>query len=154
MIYFIIFSLLFVLASKNFFNNLSQKLEFYLVCCLFIILGGIRWKVGTDWYSYIFFFEINSSFADFMSSMTFEPGYALLNYISKAICNDYSVFLFILAFFTVLLKARPLYFFSTFPIFSLLIYFSFYLGDIAAVRQSLAISILVFSTFYIVEKKL
>jgi hypothetical protein len=154
MIYFFIFLIILTLTSKDFFKSSTQKLEFYLVCCLFILLGGIRWETGTDWANYLYFFQINSSFDEFMNDIAFEKGYSFLNYTVKTVFNNYSVFLFILAFCTVLLKAKALYFFSSFPIFSLLIYYSFYLGDITAVRQSLAISILVFSSFYIKEKQL
>jgi hypothetical protein len=118
------------------------------------LLGGIRWETGTDWVNYKYYFAVNSSFDEFMNDMSFEKGYAFLNYIVKSVYDNYSVFLFVLSFFTVILKAKPLLFFSSFPLFSLLIYFSFHLGDITAVRQSLAISVLVLSTFYIKEKKL
>lgn len=120
---------------------------------LFIFLGGIRWNYGTDWKPYYIFFERNEKIRDFLNdSYSFEVGYTLLNWISKNIVNNYTFFLFIFHTLIIIPKIKIIKDISIYPILSLFLFFCMQLGEISAIRNYLAVSILLL-TIPAIEKK-
>ena len=156
MFYFFIFALLFCVGLLDF----SNVHESFKRCCLwffiflFVLLASIRWQTGTDWNSYKSYFEFANTF-ELATSGSFEAGYALLTVILKQFTSDYSVFLGVFAFVTLLIKGVTLqyYKYSEFFLTALLLFYCYYIGDIFPIRQSCALAITLFSGKYIIERK-
>ena len=85
-IYFFIFSFILMLV---FFYDLNfcrdQGVKFFCLFVIFLALSftiGLRYKIGPDWYSYEYYYNImrNISISDVF--MMKDPGYQFVNYIS------------------------------------------------------------------------
>lgn len=157
MLYFTIFFLLFIAGFLDLSDipSIFRNVVFWLFIFVLIVLGAIRWRTGTDWFSYLIFFTRSNTYTEFTSG-AFEYGYGLIAYISKSISTDYSLFLAIFAFLTISIKGYALKQsrYGEYFLISLLIFYCYYIGDIFPIRQSLALSITLFSGKYILEKKL
>ena len=158
MLYFIIYFIIFLLGflDVSYVIKLSfRKLCFITIIIIFVILGAIKWKTGTDWTPYLTYFTESHTYSNFIDSK-FESGYKLLSYFIKNISSNYSVFLASFAFITILIKAYSMLDkrYSQFFLVSLLLYFAYYQGDIFPIRQSLALSIILLSGSFIISRKL
>ncbi|WP_407426663.1 EpsG family protein [Arcticibacter sp.] len=126
-----------------------------LVMLLFMILGTIKWETGTDWLNYHDFFTDKATWDEFNNG-DFELGYTALSYIIRGISGSYTLFLSVFIFLVLIFKF--LFFCSTrfLPhlLITLLLYYSFFIGDVFATRQALAISITLYSTKYILSRQL
>lgn len=156
MIYIFIFVLLVIVSLFDLvsISSRTRKVCFYALIFLFIIVGSIKWNTGPDWASYYEFFRDMPYYLD-NDLVPFEPGFEIFNRIIRHFTDSYLIFTIIFVSLTIWLKAR--FFVNNFKtglLLILLIYFSYYLADIFAVRQFLAISITVYSTRYILEKRL
>lgn len=134
-------------------NRVKKAIVLFILGSICIVLSSIRWETGTDWLPYLQFFEINQTYEDFISGQ-FEWGYAFLNYFVKSITNQYNVFLFAMSIIVIGLKYKVIYAFSLFPLLSLCLNFANYNGDLFPVRQSIAIAIILWSTYYIIYRKI
>jgi EpsG family len=150
-ILFFIFSSLGILDLAKIRKKYKAGLFISLVLLL-IILGGIRWKTGTDWGTYYDFFKQNSSYNDFHSGQ-FEVGYAIINFLIKSLTNNYTVFLIILSFLIISIKSVYIYEHTEYILIALLLYFAYFFGDIFFVRQSLALSLTLYSTNFIIKRQ-
>ena len=73
-------------------------------CLFFVIYGGIRWRIGSDWYQYYDHF-LQSQWSNIFNYdrygngvETLEPGFVFLNIFIKSIFKEYYFFnLFVLA---------------------------------------------------------
>lgn len=148
---FIIFMLGAFLDLTN-VNRVKKAIVLFILGSICIVLSSIRWETGTDWLPYLQFFEINQTYEDFISGQ-FEWGYAFLNYFVKSITNQYNVFLFTMSIIVIGIKYKVIYAFSLFPLLSLCLNFANYNGDLFPVRQSIAIAIILWSTYYIIYRK-
>lgn len=130
--------------NKSACNNM---LFFFLL--LFFFMSFLRWERGTDWGSYYSFFRHLNSY----KSEDYECGFTILNRIIAQF-GDYTMMLFVQACIFYALIYKCLIKFSLAPLFSLMILFVIcnYAG-IFFVRQTIAMSITIFSLFYIQEKK-
>lgn len=149
-----------MMAIYSFFDltdlkyNLKKNLIFWgAILCTF--LGGIRDKVGTDWEQYYYFFMGYNTYNEFFNGVyPYEYGYLWLNYLIKIITDQYNIFLLIFTGIICFFKYKLIVKLAPLPLIVFLLNFSYYKGDIFSVRQSLAISIIVFSLIYIVKKDL
>ena len=133
----------------------SQKKNIFISTALFFwILSFIRWETGTDWDSYLSFFEKCSKYEEFRDDGGFELFYASLSYLVKSITSDYSVFLFVIASIIFPLTYSTIYKFSPLPFVSLLLYLLLRRADIFFVRESIAIAFCLFSIRYIINRNL
>lgn len=135
--------------------NVAVKL-FSLHCLLLItfflvMLGGIRWKTGTDWEPYLHFFEENVNLKSFLY-VGFEPGFSFFNFSIKHFTDSYTIYLFIFHFLVIVPKIYFVKKVSYYPLVSILLYWCIYSGDVVAVRNSLAVSFLLLSIFEIQNK--
>ena len=157
MLYFTIFLLIFIAGFLDLSDSpdIIRKVVFWLFIVILITLSAIRWKTGTDWPSYIYFFNNSNTFSQFTDGR-FEFGYGLLNFIAKSISSNYSVFLGLFTLVTVLIKAQALshWRYNQYFLISFLIYYSYYIGDMFPIRQSLALSVILFSGQYLIDRKL
>jgi hypothetical protein len=127
---------------------LLSKYFFFLFLVVLILLGSIRWQRGTDWEPYHDFFVDRKTWIQYNDG-TFEISYTILNYIVHCISDSYSLFLFVFTFLVISLKWKTIKCVAVFPSLSLFLYICQNFGDIFAVRQALAISILWVTIIYI-----
>lgn len=112
--------------------------------------ASLRWKTGTDWESYYdTFYYFSEEYA-----INFEPGYASFVKFIRGFTSNYSVFLAIFSFLCLSLKFSFFFKYNKEIFFTLiLLFYCYYFADIFAVRQSLAISLTLFSTIFIINKR-
>lgn len=157
MIYYATILVLSLFSILNQFKVRKTDLKsfIYISIIAILIIGGLRFEVGTDWFSYKNIFNSVSLISE-LTSFRVEKGFLLFVFIIKNIINDYSffVFIFFLATFSVKLVIIKKY--STDIFISLMIYFSmvFLLYDINGIRQGMAIGIGLLSIPYILSRNL
>ncbi|MBQ7753248.1 MAG: EpsG family protein, partial [Treponema sp.] len=110
-----------------------------------------RWLTGSDWNAYYPYFNDLNTWKEFNNG-TFEITYTLLNFIVKCFSSKFTSFLIVLAFLCVSLKMKLINKISSYPAVCLFLYYCYCVADIFAVRQSLAISILMYSILFIRNK--
>lgn len=152
LIYIIVYLILYlalVFGQKTSIKQ-QQKISYALII-LFTLLRGLRWKTGTDWdyYEDIFknvdqyiFYEINQV----------EWGFLYFNKFIKCICNDYTFYLIV----TNLLFLFSFYKFSRYcfkknPLEAFCI--CLMCLDLFPVRQSFAVSILIWAVPFLLQRK-
>lgn len=131
-------------------TKLIGRSLYSLIIFTLITLGGIRWLTGTDWRPYYNYFIDNKKWEEYKGK--FEPIYAVLNYIVHQFTNSYTVFLCIFSFLVISIKGVAIRKIALYPALSLYLFFCSNIGDIFAIRQWLAISILLISIYYIHKK--
>lgn len=143
--------------KSKLYENFSLK---ELSCCLIFItvfflifLGGFRWNTGTDWPQYYYFFKDNYSLDSFFS-IGFEPGFSLFNFFIKHFTDSYTIYLLIFHFFVIVPKIYFIKKISYYPLVSIILYWCIYIGDVVAVRNSLAVSFLLLSIFSIKKRNI
>ncbi|MNG76595.1 hypothetical protein D3C87_910940 [compost metagenome] len=151
---FIILAIFSVLDLTDF--SIIYKSTIFIGLVLFLIsLSSMRWEVGPDWESYFSFYQDIEAYTsgNLMKANFMEKGYTLMNIWFSNMGFSYSGFLFVLAVITIGLKARVIFENKEILLISLLLYYSYYLADIASIRQFTAVSITTFSTVFIRRKK-
>ncbi|CAJ1800245.1 hypothetical protein OPFLODJI_01360 [Aeromonas hydrophila] len=123
-----------------------------LFSLVLIFFSGIRWKTGTDWLPYEWFFTSNNSFSDFFS-VPFEPLFVLLNFVIKYLANTYTLLLFAIAIITISIKVNFFLKYAYYPFFTFLCNASICALDLFTVRQGIAISVTLLATVFIIKKK-
>lgn len=131
-----------------------KKAGLWAFCLLFILLGSLRWTTGTDWSSYYKFFNTNTTFEQFILSPTFETGFGILNYCIRVFTPKFSYLLTVMALVSIGFKLKFMSNYTEAVFLTLLCYLSFHLGDMFAVRQTMALGISLFATTYIFQKRL
>ncbi len=155
--YIFLFSLFSILCFLD-LCNIKTEFKIELICSvafIIIFLSAIRWENGTDWRPYYDFFTYNYTISDFLNDIAhpFERGYAVINYLVKTLWNEYSFFLFVEAVIIVTLKYSTMLKYAVFPFTTVLLNFAASNADLFPVRQSIAISICIFSIKYIINCK-
>ena len=139
------------------FNPKKSELKLLNIVCFvsFLALGGLRFKVGADWYSYENIFKSINNFSDIILARE-EKLFMLFMYGSKLIANNYSFFVFIFFAVSFYLKYKVIKKYSPDIFLSLIIYFYtiFLIYDVNGIRQGMAMAIVLFSLSSILDKKL
>lgn len=121
----------------------------------FIIIGGLRFEVGADWYNYEDMFFGNESWSDVFSSSK-EYLFHVFSYFFKVSFNDYSVFVF--AFFLMSFSLKFIFIKKYSPdiFLSLIIYIYtvFAIYDLNGIRQGMALGVGLLSVKYILDQNL
>ncbi|WP_343616105.1 EpsG family protein [Flavobacterium sp.] len=113
-------------------------------------LASLRWKTGTDWDSYYDTFYYFSE----AHIINFEPGYIKLMAFIKEFTSNYTVYLAVFSFLCISIKFSFFFKYHKETFFTLiLLFYCYYFADIFAVRQNLAISLTLFSTIFIINRK-
>lgn len=138
------------------FSGFHKKIIILSFCLLFILLGGLRWNTGTDWNAYYNFFNESNTYLSATESLdNFEWGYSVLNFVVNYLTESYTAFLLI--FTTLMVFSKYIIItnknFLRYSLFSLFLYYCYYIGDIVSVRQLLASSIVFLSLLFIINKK-
>lgn len=136
-------------GNKSFYARV-----FSLFILAFLLLGGLRWDTGTDWDQYLNAFYGTKTLYDIFEihNFEFETGFLLLNWFSHLIADNYTACLMVQAIIIFILLKYALEQQSIYPILSLLIYYSMSLAGIFFVRQTIAMTMLLFATKYIFER--
>lgn len=154
-IYLVLYLSFFSFANFDLFLAGRKRIvTLFLMACLgfaIIIVAGMRWETGTDWHSYLYYFNMIDNRPFGASGM--EIGYELLVRTFKFFIADLTPFLFFCATFIVSLTYYTLFKHSKFPLFSLFLLISYSMvGSGFGVRQDLSIALTLFSITYIVER--
>lgn len=155
-IYIFILFILFILGFyelKGLLRNEHNRMLFFFVIIFFWFLSFIRWKTGTDWESYLYFFINNNTIEEFQY-YEFETFYTYLNYFVKGITDQYWVLLLIIGSVIYFLTSQTIYRYSPYPFISLLVYLMLRKADIFFVRESIGLAFCFFSIRYIEKKQL
>ncbi|WP_028297532.1 EpsG family protein [Olivibacter sitiensis] len=150
---YVFFALLALLDLLKYTREVKPYVCFFAVSLL-IFVSSIRWNVGTDWYSYLDFYERIDSYIQQPELNMMERGFSYLNYIVYHLGWNYSGFLTVMAILMIGIKVRVFYEHKAIMMLLLFLYYCYFLGDIFGVRQFLAISITLFSVRYIVSRSL
>ena len=153
---YVIFVVLALLSIGEVCNlRVNKSMAFYKyayvgILIVVFLLSMLRWENGTDWDPYYEYFNIVAANPD---SGYMEPGFTWLCHIDSLFMN-YTWHLGVIALLCILPVAKRVREFSPFPVFSLLIWFSVSFAHMFPVRQTIAISLFVFSWKYIQERRL
>lgn len=121
-----------------------------IILSVIFLLSMFRWENGTDWEPYYDYFHLVGINLD---ASYMEPGFTWLCYLDYNYLN-YTLHLGILAFLSIVPVAIRIRQYSAFPLFALLIWFSITFAHMFPVRQTVAVSLFVFSWKYIQERRL
>jgi hypothetical protein len=156
MIYYFVLILLAFFSLYNLLNlDRNENRYLRLVSFLmFIIVGGLRYSVGTDWPQYEITFNNTDTIADIFTARE-EKLFMVFMFISKKILNSYSFFTF--AFFSVAFYLKYIIFkrYSTDVFLSLIIYLFtlFLIYDLNGIRQGMALAFVFLSIPSLLNKK-
>lgn len=157
MIYVILFVALAIVAIFDLIKDepIIRRCAFFSFIGIFIFISSIRWKTGPDWASYFAFYrDIELYTKGTLAAFNFmEPGYTFLSLSASNLGFTFTGFLTLLAFLTIGLKAVVIFRHKAILLISLFLYYCYFLGDIASVRQFTAISITLLSSIFIVDRK-
>ena len=157
--YYIILSFLLLSCIFESSNNRVKRNVIIFLCIFFTLFGGLRWKTGTDWDSYLDIFR-NSGFDNIFTfdkygngSEVVEFGYVFLNALINKIFGEFYVFNLVEAAiiqFSLFYASR--YFSSKLPIISYS--FLLLLTGFFPIRSSLGLAVAFWGYKYIKEQKL
>lgn len=156
LVYFImlIFSITMIYISEKHCKNKKLKILLFICSGLsFFIVSAIRYDVGTDY--------LNRYVGDFIKIArgqevnNLELGYKLLVQVCLFFSKDYVLLFSITSAIIVACTFYTIYKESPYPILSVVIYFltGFFFHSLNIMREYVAISILLFSYRYLIDKK-
>lgn len=143
----IIFAFIDLLKTKN--KNI-KNIIFIFSFFLLLVFAFIRDKIGTDFLAYKIFYTTLDL------NIPFEKGYVYLNILLNSINKDFSFFLFGFTIFSLGLKYIYIFKNVYYKNISILYYFSnyYFVFEFGILRNSLAVTITLFSIKYVIERKL
>lgn len=150
--YYILFSLLIILALIEQFKLKYTQVKplFIFIVFILLIFSGTRYDFGRDYYIYkdAFYNLTLHNYSEYL----FEPLFALLCVLLRDL--GFNFFIFTIALINISFKSSLIYKLSPYPLFSLLIYFSLsvILYEMGQMRQALAM-ILAFYAFRSCEQR-
>lgn len=135
----------------------SKKIGFWLCFIIFIILSGLRGpQVGNDTSEYLRVFnQIHNGFYNDAESR-YEIGYLMLNHILCMFSSNGQIIFIVYSVFVYYSFGRFILKYSRFPWLSLFLFltYGFFSFSVTVVRQSIAISILLYSFDYLLKGNL
>lgn len=155
MIYIALYIILAFFALLDLLKNGERikPIVFWFCVIVLVFISSIRWNVGTDWTSYIDFYQHINNYVDRPELNMMERGFTYLNYLIATIGFGYSGYLAIMAILMIGLKGKVFYEHQQIMMMCLFLFFCYYLADIFGVRQFLAISVTLYSVRYIRQRR-
>jgi len=137
-------------------NKLIEKVSFWFVYLLIVVLAGFRYEISSD---YVIYEQIFNTIAmnDGFNFYFIEPGFIFLNKSLIFLGLNYEEFIFTIAILSIGIKFYFIEKLSNKKLISALLFFSFYLFlyDLGAIRRGLALGFITLSIFfYLKERKL
>ena len=149
-----VFSIAMLFIAKKFEQNKIIKMGAYILAGLsFFVVSAIRYDVGTDYfYTYA---PRYISLGQGLEISKIEFGYALIEKVCLLITKDYAILFAVTSAIIIGLTFYTIYRESPYPILSVTIYFlmGFFFHSMNIMREYLAISILLFSYKFLVDKQ-
>ena len=148
------FSIVMLLIAEKFKDKKIIKISAYTLSGLsFFVVSAIRYDVGTD-----YFYRYAPDYIKMGQAVdinNLEIGYKAIVWICLLITKDYVIIFAVTSAIIVGLTFFIIYKESPYPALSVLIYFcaGFFFHSLNLMRQYLAISILLFTYRYLIEKK-
>ncbi len=134
-------------------NKIFTRFYISIMVALLLVLSGLRsMNIGYDNVGHMrFYYSITSgqiSISDFK-----EPGFALLSYI-VSLFGNYNLFIFVYAIISLIILIISIKYFSITPSVTLYIYYAYYFlaNNMAKIRQSMAVLILLIALKYLDKK--
>lgn len=155
MIYIALYLVLVLFALLDLLKNGNQvkPLVYWMSIFLLIFISSIRWNVGTDWYSYIEFFSNIQTYVAHPELNMMERGFTYLNYAAASLNMGYTPMLSLMAILMIGIKAKVIFEHRQIMMISLFLYYCYFFADIFGVRQSLAISLTLYSIRFIIDRR-
>ncbi|EMH2040966.1 EpsG family protein [Proteus mirabilis] len=162
MLYISFYFLIFISSLYNIITRKTNGFFCYLIAILLTLLAGLRSSdVGFDYQQYISIIKhisLSPSILDsIIVNIRYEPLFVLISYFFSLLSSQNFIFIFIIfSFLGVFCKVILFKKYSYIPFLSLLLYFiSFYFsGDLAQIRQSVAITFFLISIIYLEKNKI
>ncbi|MCM0219381.1 EpsG family protein [Bacteroides fragilis] len=142
------------LLSETNKQKVCEKTGYWLCVTLLMFLGSFRAEsIGNDTHEYLRIFQEIAQ--DVTIETRYEIGYIYLNYIVSLFNSNPQSILIVTSVITLFSFGRFIWKYSQSPWLSLFLFFTygFFVFSITAVRQSLAIAVLLFSYDYILQGK-
>ena len=134
----------------------NTGIYFFFAGCALVFVSGLRYKVGTDYWTYYNGYTgyINRLFHSIVSLD--EPGYGILAWIATRFVNDGAAVIFVSALVTISLPLTVIYknTKNLLVALALFVLMGFWHGSFNGVRQYLAASVLFCGYNYLKEKQL
>lgn len=153
--YFSYFCVFIMQALSSYFKDKVVDFVFLIIIIFyFVLLAGLRDNTGWDFDNYALIFTERSSF-EYLLTFGMEPGFILLNILISSIDNDYAYMFLVFSILSVSIKVSSFYKWSPYFILSFLYYYSlfFLTKDMGQIRQALAVSILMLSYPFLINKR-
>ena len=150
----IIFSVLIICIGEKYKDNKVIKIGAYVLSALsFFVVSAIRYDVGTD-----YFYRYAPEYINIGNGIdvtNVELGYKLIVKICLLITKDYAILFAVTSAIIIGLTFYTIFKESPYPALSVTIYFltGFFFHSLNLMRQYLAISVLLFSYKYLIDKK-
>jgi len=151
---FMLFLMMFPVWIKLRVDKNTKKFLLGILFLILLLFIGLRYKVGGDWYSYLFYYDV--SVGKSLKEVLFlsDPGYMIINWlcglfgfgIQGVNIISGAIFLFGLFFFIERLKLSYIAYFIAFPYMITIIAMGY-------TRQSIALGILMIAYVMYVENK-
>ena len=148
------FSIGMMLIAEKFKENRWIKITAYILSGLsFFIVSAIRYDVGTDYL--LRYAPDYIKIGEGIDIANLEIGYKIIAWICLLITKDYAIIFAVTSAIIIGLTFYTICKESPYPALSVLIYFGacFFFHSLNLMRQYLAISVLLFSYRYLVDKK-
>lgn len=161
-IYIIMMTYVIILSvSAKMLNFNIDKRDRLLLLALFVplvLISGLRAShVGTDTANYMYGFNLisNVSFEYIFDVVRWEEGYVFLNKIASLFSSDSQTIIIVTSFFILFFVIKGIYESSVNRVFSVYLYVSmyYYFVSFNAIRQFLAISLILYAYKFIRERK-
>ncbi len=139
--------------------RVNNWIYIYIVSFMLIAVAGLRdVSVGIDTFQYENTYDKikQLSFSELFVAGQVEPGYRLLQYTIEQLFGDFQFVLIFVAILYVGVVSRLIYKYSNSPLMSYILFigFGFYTFGMSAIRQTIAMSIVIIAFEYMKEKNL
>lgn len=150
----LLFSVVMLLIAQKYKENKIIKIGAFVLSALsFFVVSAIRYDVGTD---YLFRYAPDYiKMGQGIKVQNLEIGYKVIVWLCLLITKDYAIIFLVTSAIIIGLTFYTIYKESPYPVLSVIIYFGagFFFHSLNLMRQYLAISVLLFSYRYLVDKK-
>ncbi|GGH40400.1 EpsG family protein [Dyadobacter endophyticus] len=154
MLYYTVFCILILFALLEMVTvpEQTKKAMYIFLTLSFIVMGGLRWNTGNDWRPYhSFFTKFTTDDPFFLIAM--EPGYVKFVQFLRIFSSSFTFYLIVLSTIAIGIKTTFFYKYAGAIFLAVILYWGTALADITAVRQTLAVSLCVLSSHFIIERK-